>query len=356
MSDVAGVGIVGCGDISATYLRNIPTLPGLQLVAVTDLDAERAAKAAADHGIAAEPSLERLLRRDDVDVVVNLTVPAAHAEVSLAAIEAGRHVYVEKPLAASRAAAVRVLAAADARGVLVGGAPDTFLGSGLQLCRTLLDDGALGRPVSAAAEWTSAGHESWHPDPAFFYRRGGGPLFDMGPYYLTALVALLGPVADVSATTTAAQERRTVATGPQAGATLDVEVPTHVAGLLRFESGATATLITSFDVQGGRPPRLDVHGTTGTLRCSDPNQYDQPVERFDAASGKWTHHHPGATGDRRGLGLADLADAARTGRAARASGSLAFHVLDVMESLHDSGGRGHWVAVASTVERPAALV
>lgn len=355
MSDTSRVGIVGCGAISTTYLRTIPTLPGLHLVAVTDLDLERAAAAAADHGIVAEASIDALLARDDIDVVVNLTIPAAHAEVSLAAIESGRHVYVEKPLAASRADAERVLAAAEARGVLVGAAPDTFLGSSQQLCRTVLDGGEIGRPLSASAEWTSAGHESWHPAPAFFYQRGGGPLFDMGPYYLTALISLLGPVVEVTATTTTAYTSRTVATGPQAGQSLDVDVPTHVAGLLRFDGGATATLVMSFDVHGGRRPRLDVHGTAGTLRCADPNQFDGPVERFDAASGEWVQLTPHPTGDRRGLGLADLAEAARTGRTPRASGALAFHVLDVMESLHVSGERGQWVAVDSTVERPAVV-
>jgi predicted dehydrogenase len=288
--------------------------------------------------------------------VCNLTIPAAHADVSLAAIAAGRHVYVEKPLAASRADAAQVLAAAEDAGVLVGGAPDTFLGSALQLCRALLDDGVIGDPVSAAAEWTSPGHESWHPDPGFFYRPGGGPLFDMGPYYLTALVSLLGPVREVAATTTKARAQRTVPTGPRAGERIDVEVPTHVSGLLRFAAGATATIVTSFDVHGGRPPRLDLHGTEGTLRCPDPNLFDLPVGVFRADDGEWSERVPSPTGDRRGLGLADLADAARTGRPARASAALAFHVLDVMESLHEAGEAGEWVRVGSTVERPAPVV
>ena len=352
MTAPAGVGIVGCGSISATYLRNLATMPGVRVVAVTDLDAERAQRAAAEHGVAAEPSLSSLLGRDDVDVVCNLTVPAAHADVCLEAIAAGKHVYVEKPLAATRARACELLSAAAERGVLVGGAPDTFLGPALQLSRHLVDGGRIGRPVSAAAEWTSPGHESWHPDADFYYRHGGGPLLDMGPYYLTALVSLLGPVTSVAATATRAKPQRTLGTGPRAGERVDVEVATHVSGLLQFAGGETGTITMSFDVPGPRPPRLDVHGTDGSLHCADPNLFAGPVRLVRADGVDETH--AGGPADR-GIGLADLAEAAVSGRAPRASGALAFHVLDVMESLVEAADVAQWVTVQSSVERPEPL-
>ncbi|MDQ1689865.1 MAG: hypothetical protein QOK42_2840 [Frankiaceae bacterium] len=353
MSRPLGVGVVGCGVISQSYLTHLPRYPGVRLVAVTDLVPERAAVAAARHGIGAASDLEALLGRDDVDVVCNLTLPQAHAEVTQRCVEAGKHVYGEKPLATSALEAAPMLAEARASSLLVGCAPDTFLGPAHQLSRRLLDEGRIGEPVAATASWLSRGHESWHPDADYYYRSGAGPLFDMGPYYLTALVNLLGPISRVSAVTSAAWTKRTLEVGPRAGQTCPVEVPTHVSGLLQFAGGAAATVHLSFDISSDLPPRLEVYGTEGTLFCPDPNQFDGDVALY--AAGERTDFEAGRTGDQRGIGLADLADAVSTGRQPRAGAALALHVLEVMDALHQAGDDQRVVEIASRVERPALL-
>jgi predicted dehydrogenase len=350
---VTGVGVVGCGVISHTYLANLPRFPGLKVAAVTDLVPERAETAALAHGAAAARSVEDLVARDDVDVVLNLTIPQAHAEVSSLAIAAGKHVYVEKPLAVTPAEADPCLAEARASGLLLGSAPDTFLGSGMQLVREVIDSGRLGTPIAATATWLSHGHEVWHAGADFYYRRGGGPLLDMGPYYLTALVSMLGPVASVSAVTAQAWAERELLVGERAGERFDVEVPTHVTGLLRFHSGAAATVVMSFDVTSDIRPRLEIYGTDATVVCPDPNTFDSGIRLF--ANGVTEELNAPDTGACRGVGLADLVDAAETQREVRASGELAFHVLEVMDALHEAGERDAVVQVTSRPERPAPL-
>ena len=350
MSAPSRVGLVGCGKISETYLR--ASYPELAYVACADLDESRAAATAEAHGL--RPStVEELLGSTDVDIVCNLTVPAAHLEISRRAIEHGKHVYVEKPLALALDAAADMLDRADAAGRLVGCAPDTFLGAGLQTCRRLIDAGAIGTPVAAMAHMVNHGHEHWHPDPAFYYARGGGPLLDMGPYYLTALVTLLGPIARATASSRGAGANRAVTTGPRAGEVLRVEVPTHVAGVLDFTSGVVASIVMSFDVFASGAPRLEIHGSEGSLSLPDPNTFGGPVRLFRAGASDWED----VSTDRfalhqRGIGLADLAGATRGEGENRASGRLALHVLDAMLALERSATSGTHVELGTSVGRP----
>ncbi|MER6144971.1 Gfo/Idh/MocA family oxidoreductase [Streptomyces sparsogenes] len=352
------VGMVGAGRISGQYLATLATTENLRLTAVTDLDPSRAEEVAAGAGAEAVGSLAGLLARDDVDAVLNLTIPAAHAEVALAAIAAGKHVYGEKPLAATREEATAVLAAARGTGVRIGCAPDTVLGTGTQTGRKAVDDGLIGLPVAATAFMTTPGHETWHPDPEFYYRPGGGPLLDMGPYYISALVHLLGPVTKVTGAASAPRAERRIGSGPRAGQRFAVEVHTHVTGVLHHRNGALSTLLMSFDIHGSDLPRIEVHGTEGSLSLPDPNTFDGPVRVWPARSGGWQpvpvsagHEHGG-----RGIGLADLADALATGRPHLASAELAEHVLDVMLTLLDSAHEGRTLPVTTTCERPAPTV
>jgi predicted dehydrogenase len=348
------IGMVGAGKISGQYLDTLATAPGLRLTAVTDLDPARARQAAATAGAEAVPGVAALLARDDVDAVLNLTVPAAHAEVALAAIAVGKHVYGEKPLAATREEAAAVLAAAREAGVRVGSAPDTVLGTGLQTARRAVDDGLIGTPVAATAFMTTPGHEAWHPDPEFYYRPGGGPLLDMGPYYLSALVHLLGPVVKVTGAAAAPRAERVIGSGPRAGARFPVEVDTHVTGVLQHEGGALSTVLMSFDIHAARLPRIEVHGTGGSLSVPDPNGFDGQVDWYPAG-GDWQPLpvSAGYRGAGRGTGLADLAGALAAGRPHLASAELAAHVLDVMLTLLDSAHGGTWLPVAAGCPRPA---
>ncbi|WP_426310314.1 Gfo/Idh/MocA family protein [Cellulosimicrobium sp. E-16] len=352
----AGVGIVGCGAISGQYLATLARLDGLRLVAVADLDPVRAAAVAAERGARAL-TVDALVRDPEVDVVLNLTTPAAHEEVALAAVAAGKDVYGEKPLAADRAAAARVLAAAGAAGVRVGCAPDTVLGTGIQTARrAVVDDGLLGTPVAATATMVTAGHERWHPHPDFYYLPGGGPLLDMGPYYVTALVHLLGPVTSVVGASSRARATRTIGSGLRAGEEIPVEVDTHVTGVLTHASGALSTLVMSFDAPASQAPPIEVHGTLASLQVPDPNGFDGVVRLREATGDVWRELPVGAgfPGAGRGYGFADLV-ATPDGVEPRASGRLALHVLDVMESLLDAAGTGARVEVGTAAARPRAV-
>jgi len=264
-------GIVGCGTISGQYVAELALRPAVELVRCADLEPERARRLEAEHGIPAAPSTEALLADPEVELVLNLTVPAAHAEVSLAAVSHGKHVYSEKPVAVTLEDGRRVLEAAERAGVRVGCAPDTFLSGSLQACRRLVDEGAIGEPVAAVAFFAEHGHEAWHPAPDFYYEPGGGPLLDMGPYYLTALVSLLGPIARVAGSARASFPERVIGNGPRRGERIEVRVPTHVAGVVDFAGGAIGTLVTSFDVWGSTLPRIEVYGSEGSLSVPDPN-------------------------------------------------------------------------------------
>ncbi len=344
---------MGVGQISAQYLQTLPDLPELELVAVADLDADRARQVAADQGVVAL-SLPDLLAYDDVDLVLNLTVPAVHVEVGTAALEAGRHLYAEKPLGLSLADAAPMVQLARERGLRIGSAPDTVLGTGVQTARHLLDSGVVGEPYAAAVAWSSPGHEAWHPAPYFYYSPGGGPLLDMGPYYLTALVTLLGPVERVSGLSRRSSRLRTVATGPQAGTPVPVTVDTSVQALLEHRGGTTSTVSLSFDVRASRRPLFEVYGTTGTVAVPDPNTFDGLVEVWTAATGEWrpVPAAAGYAGAGRGVGVADLARALATGGPHRASGDLALHVLEIMDAIPRSSAEHAAVELATTVERP----
>jgi len=356
-SEATKIGVVGCGAISGIYLKTAKFLEAIEPVAVCDLDTSRAKARAEEFGIPRVVMLEEMLADEGIGIVLNLTVPAAHYEVALRALEAGKSVYNEKPLAAERDEGRRLLETARAKGVRVGGAPDTFLGAGLQTCRRLLDNGAIGEPVAAAAFLAGHGHESWHPNPEFYYKKGGGPMFDMGPYYVTALVSLLGPVRRVTGSTRASFAERTITSEPKHGQTIRVEVPTHVAGILDFASGAVATLLTSFDVWKHNLPRIEIYGTEASLSVPDPNGFGGPVAVGKDRREPWEEMpltHPYASNSR-GLGVADLAAAMRSGRPHRASAELTFHVLDVMHAVYEASDSGRHVAVGSTCERPAPM-
>jgi predicted dehydrogenase len=351
------IGVVGTGNISGAYLGTLPKLSNVRVTAVADLVADRAAAAAAAVDGARVLTVDRLLAADDVDLVLNLTIPAAHAEVAHSAIAAGKHVYGEKPLAADTGAARAVLDAARRAGVRVGCAPDTVLGTGIQTARAALDAGEVGAPVAATAFMVTPGHERWHPDPDFYYQPGGGPLLDMGPYYLTALVTLLGPVRRVVGMSSTPRPVRVIGSGPRAGTEIAVNVATHVTGVLEHANGALSTLVMSFDVWAGRLPRIEVYGTGGSLSVPDPNGFDGAVSVLRAGDAEWSPvgESGGYTGASRGYGVSDLARALTAGTPHRADGQLAYHVLDVMESLLAAASSGNSVNVASTCERPAAV-
>jgi predicted dehydrogenase len=348
------IGVVGVGNISEQYFTTLPGLSGVQLLAVADLDKARAEAVAAQKGLEAL-TLDELFADPRIDVVLNLTIPAAHAEVDLRAIAAGKHVYGEKPLALDLGEARRVLAAADAAGVRVGSAPDTVLGTGIQTTRRLLDECAIGEPVGAAVHWSSAGHERWHPAPQFYYQPGAGPLFDMGPYYITSLVTLLGPAVRVSGLATRSTRERVVATGASSGAVIPVAVDTHVSAIVEHASGLASTVTMSFEVWATRSAQFEIFGTSGTIAVPDPNRFSDTVAVWTDAEEGWREREPSAgyLDAGRGIGLADLAGAVRTGEPHRASGQLAFHVLEIMDAILRSGAEKRTVDIESTVERPA---
>lgn len=359
--------IIGCGTISSIYLENATKWDILDLVACADLDITRAESQAAKFNVPRALPVADVLTDPDIELIINLTIPAAHAEVGLAALRAGKSVYNEKPLAISRADGQLLLQEAQARELRVGNAPDTFLGGGLQTCRQLIDAGEIGTPVAATGCMFIRGPETWHPDPGFLYQVGAGPLFDMGPYYLTALVSMLGPIRRVTGSARITYPERTIGSGSKKGQKIQVETPTHIAGILDFVSGPVATLVTSFDVSvsagaalnlydvGGA--LLEIQGTTGTLSMPDPNTFGGPVRLRCPGEANWreiplTYPH---TGNSRCLGAADLAYALRTGRPHRANGELAYHVLDAMHAVLEASNSGQHIELTSTCERPASL-
>ncbi len=351
----ARVGIVGCGDVTSLYLPSCARFPAIELAACADLDAERAAALSAKGGFPAMPPAD-LLADPTIEIVLVLTPPTSHAAVSRAAIAAGKHVYSEKPLAATREDAEAILAEAAAAGVRVGGAPDTFLGGGLQTARAVIDSGAIGTPVMARGSVAHPGPESWHPNPGIFYARGGGPLLDLGPYYVTALVSLLGPIVEVTAVGRGIGSERLIGSGPRAGETVVAEVPTTILATLAFESGVVGGLTASFDVVGSETPNLEIHGTAGSLTLGDPDWFNGAVRYRPMGAETWEDvplQFDGTVG--RGVGLADFIVALRTGRPARASGELAFHVLDVLLAIETAATTGAPQRVTSRCERPAPL-
>ena len=352
------IGIIGCGYISSIYMENIPQYNHLALTACADLDLERAQSQADQFGIPKACSVDELLDDPEIDLVINLTLPKVHAEVSLQILEAGKHVYVEKPLAIQLEDAKRVLEKADEKGLVVGSAPDTFLGAGIQTALQLIEKGEIGVPIGASAFVIGRGHEHWHPNPAFYYEKGGGPLFDMGPYYLTALIALFGPVERIAGSARISYPERTVSSEPNAGQKITVSTETHIAGTIDFASGAIATLTSSFDAFGGSSlPPIEIYGSEGTLLVPDPNTFGGPV-RIRKKGDETFSDIPLISdfqGNERGLGVADMAHAILNGEKHRASGQLAHHVLEAMHGFLISSRKGVYYQMESSCEKPEAL-
>ncbi|MSU90189.1 gfo/Idh/MocA family oxidoreductase [Rhodobacteraceae bacterium 2CG4] len=362
-----GVGIIGCGNISTAYLQFAPMFRGIEVRAVTDLNMKTARAQAGRFGVKA-PGIDDLLADGDIDVVVNLTIPEAHYPVSMAALEAGKHVYSEKPLALSVADGIRMREAAQTRNLTVGCAPDTILGGAHQLARKLIDDGEIGRITAGTAHVMSHGMEHWHPNPDFFFQPGGGPVLDVGPYYIANLINLIGPVARVAALASSATPTRTILSAPRKGEEIPVATPTNVHALLAFENGATVTLSTSWDVWAHRHANMELYGTEGALFVPDPNFFGGTVEKAGrdgkiAAVPDWDHPFSKVNDDRhtppranyRTAGLADMALAILEGREPRCSLERTLHALDVMTAILASGESGSFVDVGTTCTRPQPL-
>jgi len=350
------VAVVGCGNISSIYLENLTgRFHNVQVYAVSDLVAEKAKAQAEKYGVDKIMSFDEILMDPNVDIVLNITTPQTHYSLCKAALEAGKHVYVEKPLSLNFAQGKELVELAREKGLLIGCAPDTFLGAGIQTCRRIIDMGIIGEVTGATAFMVCHGHESWHPDPEFYYKKGGGPMFDMGPYYLTALVNLIGSVEYVAGMTSMATPTRTITSQPKNGTVIDVEVPTHVNGLLRFTNGAVGNIITSFDVWDSRLPRIEIYGTRGAMIVPDPNCFDGEVlvkQGFDQGFNPWPLMTENSVNSR-GLGLSDMADRILNGRGShRACGDLALHVLEIMEAIHVSSDQRCQVKLESTCTRP----
>jgi predicted dehydrogenase len=354
-SGPVGVGIIGAGVISSQYLTNLTAFPDVAVVFVADIDAERARSQAAAFGVASWGSVEELLGDPRVEIVVNLTIPRVHVEVATRALEAGKHVWTEKPFSMDRETGRQLLALAHDRGLRVASAPDTFLGPGLRTAQRIIERGEIGRPLTGLALFQVAGPESWHPSPEFLFAVGGGPLFDVGPYYLTALVQNLGAVASVAAMASRAHAVRTIGSGPRAGTEFDVEVPTHVGGLLQFENGTSAQGIWSFDSHLHRAGVLEITGAEGTIVLPDPNTFDGDVLVWRRGIAEPETFAVEPFPHSRGIGVVDLARSIRSGSPERATGELGFHIVDIMVSLSESAERGEAVPVRSSVTIDRAL-
>jgi predicted dehydrogenase len=352
------IAIVGCGNISGIYFENLcNAFSNVTVTACADLDDERAqAKAAVYPGVSVK-TLDQVLADPDIDIVVNLSTPQGHFSIARQVIEAGKSVHNEKPLTLTRDEGKELLRLAAEKGVRVGSAPDTFMGAGIQTCLQLIQEGAIGDPIGAHAFMLCHGHESWHPDPEFYYKAGGGPMFDMGPYYLTALVALLGPVRRATGSVRKSFPTRTITSEKKRGQIVEVDVPTHVTGILDFASGAVGTITTSFDVWAANVPRIEIFGSEGSLSVPDPNTFGGPVSIRKAAGEDWEEvpvTRPYAENSR-GTGPADMAAALEQGRPHRANGELAYHVLDIMHAIHDASEQDRHILLESTCEQPALM-
>jgi predicted dehydrogenase len=349
------VGIVGCGYISAAYATNARAFDSFRIVACADLDPHAAEALASEHGYAVL-SVEELIADPTLDVVLNLTPPLAHVPVIEAALAAGKHVYSEKPLATTPREAAALVAEAERRGLRVGCAPDTFLSSGYQAARALLDAGGIGDPLSADAAMLVGGQASWHPNPDIFFADGAGPLLDMGPYYLTAIVALLGPVRRVTGFASTRVQQRAIAVGPRAGERFTAQTPTHTVAAMELDRGVTATLTASFEAPGQYVADFVIYGTEGAIALPDPNAFDGPL-RIRRRGAGWVDVPFVARGpqDARGLGLHDFVEALEHDWPHRATGSLATHVVDVARSILDAAAAGRAVDVATAIDRPTPI-
>ena len=363
-----GIGLIGCGNISAAYLRLAPLFRGLHLVAVADIDMNAAEARAAEFGVRAN-SVADILQADDIEIIVNLTVPDAHFGVSRQALEAGKHVYSEKPYVLRLDEADTLSDLATRKGLRIGSAPDTFLGGAHQTARSLIDSGSIGTVTGGTCHVMSQGMEHWHPNPDFFFRPGGGPVLDLGPYYITNLVQLIGPVRAVTAMSGAASQTRTITNGPRNGEEIPVLTPTTIHAVLEFASGALVTLGASWDVRAHRHHEMELYGSNGSLYIPDPNFFGGDVTVMDRYGGETIHSadsHPfgitnmtdgggNARANYRCAGLSDLAIAIQEDRPHRCDADLARHVIDVMTGILEAGETRQWVEMKTTCERPAHL-
>ena len=356
MNQTTKIGVVGCGNISNAYFSTNAKFSFFDIAACADLNLEAAREKAQKWDIAKACSVEELLADDSIEFVINLTIPQAHGPVMLSCLEAGKSVYTEKPFTVTRDEAQKINALAKEKGLRVGSAPDTFLGGAHQTCRQLIDEGAIGTPIGVSAFMVGRGHESWHPSPEFYYKRGGGPMFDMGPYYLTDLVQMLGPVKSVSGHTKTSFKQREITSEPHKGKIMEVEIPTHIVGTFEFAQGAIGTINMSFDVWNHRLPTLEIYGTEGTLYVPDPNGFGGDVVlkrgREEEETVPLTHPY---TDNARGIGMADMVRAMQTGRDHRCNERLAYHVLDLMHAFHDASDQRTQIQIKSICERPAML-
>ena len=367
MARELGVGIIGCGNISTTYFSLAPLFKGLKVLACSDLNMNAAELRAEEYGVKAQ-TIEDLLANDELDIIVNLTIPDAHYAVSRRILEAGKHVYSEKPLVLSLEQGEDLRRIASGKGLSVGCAPDTFFGGAHQLARAHIDTGGIGRITSGTCHVMSPGMEMWHPNPDFFFLPGGGPILDLGPYYIANLVNLIGPVKRVAALTSMASETRPITSQPRAGEVIPVKTPTNIHALLEFQNGATVTLSASWDVWSHRHANMELYGTEGSLYVPDPNFFGglveasgrdkdiKPLENWDHPFGVNNQDHAnGPRANYRTAGLADMAVAILEGRDARCSLDRALHGVDVMTAILKSGETGQFVTLSTTCTQPAAL-
>ena len=369
------VGLIGTGRISDIYLKTLKKYPQVDVVACGSLNLDESRAKADVYGVPLVAAPDQVIADPNIDAILNLTIPAAHAGVSLAALEAGKHVYSEKPLVGNLADGARVLDLAAQKGLTVGNAPDTWLGGRWQTVKKLLDQGTIGRPTGVTAFVGTHGTERHNPNPDFYYQKGGGPMLDLGPYYLSAMIFFLGPIARVAGLSNRAFDRRMIENGPRHGQWMEVEVDTHVQGLLEFENGVTGQITMSFDIWDSDMPRFEIYGTEGTICIPDPdpvhgaNRFEGEVWYRTRETSRWTHQ-PRPTGrdhwqvarnthaineDSRGIGLIEMADAVAHGRTPRCSGALAYHVLEVMTGILDSPAQDGFVTILSRPPIPEIL-
>ena len=348
------IGIIGCGNISPQYFKGGQLAGNLDVVACADLNQAAADTRAAEFDCKAL-SVQELLSEDDIELVVNLTIPAVHVEVGMQILDAGKHAYSEKPLAVELADGRKLLDYANERDLRLGCAPDTFLGGGIQTARKVLDDQEIGSVIAGTAIWGSPGHENWHPSPAFYYDVGGGPMLDMGPYYITALVNMLGPVESVAGYSSRFRDKRIATSKVAHGLEIDVKVDTHVTGVMRFRNGALVTVIMSFDTQKPQPPLLELHGTDGSLSVPDPNGTGGPVRVFTPGEKDWSEVPLAYPPNARMFGVVDMVAGIEAGRPHRASGQLALHVLEVMHAFSQSGREDRHIEIVADTDRPTIL-
>ncbi len=357
--DKVKIGILGLGAISGIYLKNLTELfREVEVVGVYDLIPEKVTAARTGYNIPkGYSSMDEMLRDPEIEIVLNLTRPLEHYTTTKAALSAGKHVYSEKPLAVTYEEGLELVRLAQDKGLMLGGAPDTFLGAGIQTCRRLIDSGFIGSPIGASARMICHGHESWHPAPEFYYQYGGGPMMDMGPYYLTAMVNLLGRADTLTGMVSKSFDTRTITSSPHYGQSIPVEVPTHINGILKFENGALATITTTFDVYYDHSASLEIYGTEGTLRVPDPNSFGGPVMLLRPEDGAFKEIPLtfGYKENSRGLGVADMAMALREAQDIRASGEQILHVLEIMTAFERSSREGKIVKLESTYERKKAM-